>query len=346
MLSAKQRGKHGAAAADDDDGATQATTQDSRWRAGVNRQAQAQAQQHQVAASQAAAAKRTASAMTVEERKVKRAARARELYAQQAAKRAVVAEVALLLVFQAPERFLSPEASLVEQLARGDSVVGRHVRSGAASFVQAGPTFHMNGTRSSTQWFAICSGTGPELPALNDGAILTAVDSTKLFHPLDKGFLYVSNHHKTCLSNDVFDAAIPRVFKAEAFVERTVVADFDSEAFVIIDEQDRTRYGLNKKVKRKDATLYGKWTRSTVEAGGRARGCQFTLLTAEGIYALIAGAPAAIMPYLGAISVVDGVTQRHACDVFLSAFSSAHLPVGDAAGGVTHRQLLSEFRVR
>ena len=94
MLSAKQRGKHGAAAADDDDGATQATTQDSRWRAGVNRQAQAQAQQHQVAASQAAAAKRTASAMTVEERKVKRAARARELYAQQAAKRAVVAEVA------------------------------------------------------------------------------------------------------------------------------------------------------------------------------------------------------------------------------------------------------------
>ena len=59
-----------------------------------------------------------------------------------------------------------------------------------------------------------------------------------------------------------------------------------------------------------------------------------------------AGAPAAIMPYLGAISVVDGVTQRHACDVFLSAFSSAHLPVGDAAGGVTHRQLLSEFRVR
>ena len=35
------------APADDDDAATQVTTQDSRWRAGVNRQAQQEAQQHQ-----------------------------------------------------------------------------------------------------------------------------------------------------------------------------------------------------------------------------------------------------------------------------------------------------------
>ena len=51
---------------DDDDAATQVTTQDSRWRAGVNWQAEAQqeAQQHQVAASRAAAAKRKESAMS------------------------------------------------------------------------------------------------------------------------------------------------------------------------------------------------------------------------------------------------------------------------------------------
>ena len=55
MLSAKQRGKQCAAAANDDD-ATQATTQDSRRRAGVSRQSQPSAHQHQVAASQAAAA--------------------------------------------------------------------------------------------------------------------------------------------------------------------------------------------------------------------------------------------------------------------------------------------------
>ena len=51
MLSANQLGKQCAAAADDDDCATHATTQESRWRAGVNRQAQQSAQLHQVAAS-------------------------------------------------------------------------------------------------------------------------------------------------------------------------------------------------------------------------------------------------------------------------------------------------------
>ena len=69
MLSPNQLGKRAVLAEDDD--ATQATTQHSRWRAGVNRQSQPQAQQHQIAASQAAAAKRTANAMHEEERKAK-----------------------------------------------------------------------------------------------------------------------------------------------------------------------------------------------------------------------------------------------------------------------------------
>ena len=93
MLSLNQLGKRAVLAEDDDD-ATQATTQDSRWRAGVNRQSQPQAQQHQIAASQAAAAKRTANAMPKEERNAKRAARARELYAKQVGERAAAAEAA------------------------------------------------------------------------------------------------------------------------------------------------------------------------------------------------------------------------------------------------------------
>ena len=94
MLSANQLGKQCAAAADDDDCATHATTQESRWRAGVNRQAQQSAQLHQVAASQAAAAKLTSTAMPPEERKAKRAAHAAEVRAKEAAKRAAAAEVA------------------------------------------------------------------------------------------------------------------------------------------------------------------------------------------------------------------------------------------------------------
>ena len=42
------------------DDTTQVTTQEGRWRAGVNRQSQPSAQQHQIAASHAAAAMRTA----------------------------------------------------------------------------------------------------------------------------------------------------------------------------------------------------------------------------------------------------------------------------------------------
>ena len=87
MLSPNER-------APDDDDATQATTQDSRWRAGVNRQAHPAAQKHQVAASQAAAAKRTSNAMSDKERKAKRAAHAREIYAQRTAERAAAAAVA------------------------------------------------------------------------------------------------------------------------------------------------------------------------------------------------------------------------------------------------------------
>ena len=70
----------------DDDDATQATcAQDARWRAGVNRQAQPQAHQHQVNASWAAAQKRKERAMSGEEHKAKRAARARVARAEQAA---------------------------------------------------------------------------------------------------------------------------------------------------------------------------------------------------------------------------------------------------------------------
>ena len=46
---------------------TVVATGEGHWRAGVNRQAQAAAREHQVAASQAAAAKRKADAMTAEE---------------------------------------------------------------------------------------------------------------------------------------------------------------------------------------------------------------------------------------------------------------------------------------
>ena len=54
---------------------TVVATGEGHWRAGVNRQAQAAAREHQVAASQAAAAKRKADAMTAEERKAKDAER-------------------------------------------------------------------------------------------------------------------------------------------------------------------------------------------------------------------------------------------------------------------------------
>jgi hypothetical protein len=93
-MSARKQPRDADAAQLEDDDASQATTQDSHWRAGVNRQAQPQAQQHQLTASQAAGAKRTANAMSTDERKAKRAAHAREVRAQQAAERATAAAAA------------------------------------------------------------------------------------------------------------------------------------------------------------------------------------------------------------------------------------------------------------
>jgi|EP00966_Prymnesium_polylepis_P128370 hypothetical protein len=92
-MSGKQRASE-AAAHDGDDNWTQATTQESRWRGGVNRQAQPQAQQHQRAASQAAAAKRKAEAMPEEEVKRRAAAHKREVRAQEKAERVAAAAVA------------------------------------------------------------------------------------------------------------------------------------------------------------------------------------------------------------------------------------------------------------
>ena len=73
---------------------TQAAADESQWRAGVNRQSQPTAHEHQLAASKAAAAKRTANAMPAEERKEKRAARRREVTAQKATERAAAAGLA------------------------------------------------------------------------------------------------------------------------------------------------------------------------------------------------------------------------------------------------------------
>ena len=81
-MSGQQRAPE-AAAHDNDDNWTQA----SRWRAGVDRQAQPQAQQHQRAASQAAAAKRKAEAMPEEEVKRRAAAHKREVRAKEKAEK-------------------------------------------------------------------------------------------------------------------------------------------------------------------------------------------------------------------------------------------------------------------
>ena len=88
----------------DDDDATQVTcVQDSRWRAGVNRQALPEAHQHQVNASWAAAQKRKEQAMSKDERKVKRAAHARAVRAEQAAAAAAVAAEAAAAAAAAAE---------------------------------------------------------------------------------------------------------------------------------------------------------------------------------------------------------------------------------------------------
>ena len=92
-LSAKECGKQRAVPQEEED-VTQAAADESQWRAGVNRQSQPTAHEHQLAASKAAAAKRTANAMPAEERKEKRAARRREVTAQKATERAAAAGLA------------------------------------------------------------------------------------------------------------------------------------------------------------------------------------------------------------------------------------------------------------
>ena len=83
-----RKGKeHAAPPADEqrDASDTAVTSQEGRWRAGVSRQSQADAQAHQVAASRAAAAKRKATAMSDAERKAKEAKHKADLRALQVA---------------------------------------------------------------------------------------------------------------------------------------------------------------------------------------------------------------------------------------------------------------------
>ena len=80
---------------DDDDAATAPLTgRDAQWQAGVRRQALPDAQQQRIAASAAAAAKRSANAMPEDERKAKRRKHAKEVRERQRAERAAVAESA------------------------------------------------------------------------------------------------------------------------------------------------------------------------------------------------------------------------------------------------------------
>ena len=72
--------------ADDDVDATQVTTDEGRWRAGVNRQAQPEAAEHQIAAAKALAVQRKADAMTAEERKARNARSKRQKRAAEKAK--------------------------------------------------------------------------------------------------------------------------------------------------------------------------------------------------------------------------------------------------------------------
>ena len=86
--------EHVAPSAADADGATQITAQEGRWLNGVNRQLRPDAAAQRLAASQAAAAKRTANAMSEEESKAKKAKHKREVRAQKAAEKAAAAAAA------------------------------------------------------------------------------------------------------------------------------------------------------------------------------------------------------------------------------------------------------------
>lgn len=90
-----RKGEAPGAASDDDDAATAPLSgRDAQWQAGVRRQALPDARQHQVNASQAAAAKRSAEAMPEEERKAKHRTHATEVRERQRAERAAAAAAA------------------------------------------------------------------------------------------------------------------------------------------------------------------------------------------------------------------------------------------------------------
>ena len=76
---------------DHDDDTTQVTTEEGRWRAGVNRQSQPSAQEHQRAAGIASGAKRKQNAMSEEDRKAKDAERNKRNRAEQKAAREAAA---------------------------------------------------------------------------------------------------------------------------------------------------------------------------------------------------------------------------------------------------------------
>ena len=76
---------------DHDDDTTQVTTQEGRWRAGVNRQSQPSAREHQRAAGIASGAKRKQNAMSEEDRKAKDAERNKRNRAEQKAAREAAA---------------------------------------------------------------------------------------------------------------------------------------------------------------------------------------------------------------------------------------------------------------
>ena len=92
MASGKGKAELTAVASDDDDAATAPISgREAQSRAGVLRQLRPDAQEHQVAASKAAVAKRSAGAMSKEERQAKRARHMKEVRERQRAARAATA---------------------------------------------------------------------------------------------------------------------------------------------------------------------------------------------------------------------------------------------------------------
>ena len=74
------------------------------------------------------------------------------------------------------------------------------------------------------------------------------------------------------MTTSVWDA-IPRIFRAEAYVDEVDTAGFEGMAFVLVDERWRTAYGFNHAHRKVGHVLTGKWLSSTDAAGGRAERC-------------------------------------------------------------------------